>query len=153
MIMGKQRTGGSYEVLQKTLYQTGGLLYGAVRGIARGAQRLLASRSAPVRRRLPGETEVDRALRELGEMLYGTHTGNPTESSVLLTKLEEIDALKAHASEEALRSPLIIEAEYTASEPNHTTPPACPHCGKKTAPHARFCMYCGKPLSAHSGNN
>ena len=32
-------------------------------------------------------------LRRVGEMIYATHTGNPTESEVLLAKLREIDAI------------------------------------------------------------
>ena len=38
---------------------------------------------------------MDAALRQVGEMIYATHTGTPTESEVLLAKLQEIDALRA----------------------------------------------------------
>ena len=35
--------------------------------------------------------EVNTCLRELGELLYATHTGTPTDSDVLLAKMQEID--------------------------------------------------------------
>lgn len=38
---------------------------------------------------------INAALRELGELLYATHTGTPTDSEALLAKMEEIDRLKA----------------------------------------------------------
>ena len=41
---------------------------------------------------------VKTKLQELGELLYATHTGTPTESEVLFAKMEEIDALKAIAN-------------------------------------------------------
>lgn len=37
---------------------------------------------------------VSTALREVGEMIYATHTGTLTESEVLLAKLQEIDGLR-----------------------------------------------------------
>ena len=39
------------------------------------------------------ESQVNTALKELGKMLYATHTGTPTESEVMIAKLEEIDKL------------------------------------------------------------
>ncbi len=34
---------------------------------------------------------VNVGLRELGELLYATHTGTPTDSELLLEKMREID--------------------------------------------------------------
>ena len=45
------------------------------------------------------EGEMDEKLMEAGEMVYATHTGNPTESEELLEKLREIDGLKAQLTE------------------------------------------------------
>lgn len=45
------------------------------------------------------EGEMDEKLMEAGEMVYATHTGNPTESGELLEKLREIDELKARLAE------------------------------------------------------
>jgi len=45
------------------------------------------------------EGEIDGKLMEAGEMVYATHTGNPTESEELLAKLREIDELKARLEE------------------------------------------------------
>lgn len=42
---------------------------------------------------------INAALRELGELLYATHTGTPTDSEALLAKMEEIDRLKARVRE------------------------------------------------------
>ena len=39
------------------------------------------------------EASVLTELRHVGEMIYGTHTGHPTDSEVLFAKLQEIDAL------------------------------------------------------------
>lgn len=45
------------------------------------------------------EGEMDEKLMEAGEMVYATHTGNPTESEELLEKLREVDELKARLAE------------------------------------------------------
>ena len=42
---------------------------------------------------------VNVGLRELGELLYATHTGTPTDSELLLEKMREIDELKARLRE------------------------------------------------------
>ena len=42
---------------------------------------------------------VNVGLRELGELLYATHTGTPTDSDRLLEKMQEIDGLKARLRE------------------------------------------------------
>ena len=36
---------------------------------------------------------INVGLRELGELLYATHTGTPTDSELLLEKMREIDAV------------------------------------------------------------
>ena len=42
---------------------------------------------------------MDEKLMEAGEIVYGTHAGNLTESEELLEKLREIDDLKARLAE------------------------------------------------------
>lgn len=39
------------------------------------------------------QAELNLQLREVGELMYATHTGHPTDSRVLLEKLETIDHL------------------------------------------------------------
>ena len=62
------------------------------------------------------QAEINTALQELGELLYATHTGNPTDSEILLQKLQEVDALKAQIAG--------LEAQIRREEAAHT----CPVC-------------------------
>ena len=39
------------------------------------------------------KSDIRIKMQELGELLYATHTGSPTDSEVLLSKMQEIDAL------------------------------------------------------------
>ena len=80
------------------------------------------------------KANVNTALRELGEMLYATHTGTPTDSEVLLAKMQEIDAMKAEIAEsEAL---LGKEAEKAS----------CETCGASVQDADLFCRECGDKL-------
>lgn len=80
------------------------------------------------------EGEMDAKLMEAGEMVYATHTGNPTESEELVEKLREIDDLKARLAE--------------LNETLGRTPegPACPDCGEDVREGDRFCRSCGRKL-------
>ena len=80
------------------------------------------------------EGEMDERLMEAGEMVYATHTGNPTESEELLEKLREIDDLKARLSE--LNDTLGRKPEGAA----------CPACGGAVQDGDRFCRSCGGKL-------
>lgn len=76
------------------------------------------------------KAEVNVTMRELGELLYATHTGNPTDSEVLLAKMQEIDALKAQIA--ALQGEKFV---------------ACPFCGTHSHDGDAFCRECGNPLN------
>ncbi len=78
------------------------------------------------------EGEMDGKLMEAGEMVYATHTGNPTESEELLAKLREIDVLKARLAE--LNGTLGRKASV------------CPGCGGALKEGDRFCRFCGEKL-------
>lgn len=75
--------------------------------------------------------EVNACLRELGELLYATHTGTPTDSDVLLAKMQEIDGLKARLRE--LEGDLVIHL-------------LCPRCGREVCPDDVYCRDCGEKL-------
>ena len=78
------------------------------------------------------EGEVDGKLMEAGEMVYATHTGNPTESEELLAKLHEIDELKARLAE--------LNAELGRERRT------CPVCGASAGERDAFCRECGGRL-------
>ena len=73
---------------------------------------------------------VKTAMQELGQLLYATHTGNPTDSEVLLAKMQEIDALKAQIAE--------LQGETVTT---------CPFCGVRAQDGDVFCRECGNPLN------
>ena len=75
--------------------------------------------------------EVNTCLRELGELLYATHTGTPTDSDRLLEKMQEIDGLKARLRE--------LEGEPVI----HLL---CPCCGSEVREGDVYCRECGEKL-------
>ena len=74
---------------------------------------------------------VNVGLRELGELLYATHTGTPTDSDRLLEKMQEIDGLKARLRE--------LEGEPVI----HLL---CPCCGSEGREGDVYCRDCGEKL-------
>lgn len=82
------------------------------------------------------KTQVDEKLREVGQMVYSTHTGSPTDSEFLLEKLREIDELNAQIRE--------LSAEIQkAAEPDSVI---CPVCGTPAHKNDKFCRGCGAKL-------
>ena len=81
---------------------------------------------------LDRKAEVNTLLREIGELLYATHTGAPSDSDIMLAKLQEIDGLKA---------------EITALEEKlGRKPDTCETCGAVVREDAVFCEECGEKL-------
>ena len=80
------------------------------------------------------EGEMDGKLLEAGEMVYATHTGTPTESEELLSKLQEIDVLKAQL--DGLNAALGRTPDISA----------CPTCGAAVQEGDHFCRSCGEKL-------
>ena len=76
-----------------------------------------------------------REKQEVGEMIYATHTGSPTDSDILLEKLQEIDKLYAQ----------IAELETLLGKTERV--PACADCGAPLREGDRFCRDCGCPLN------
>ena len=82
------------------------------------------------------ESQVNAGLRDLGKMLYATHTGTPTESEVLLEKLTEIDKLNEEL--EILKGGIAKETPAPI--------PTCPTCCAQTREGDEFCRECGGKL-------
>ena len=77
---------------------------------------------------------VNVGLRELGELLYATHTGTLTESEVLLAKLQEIDGLRQQIDR--------LEREIARLQGGAV----CPFCGAAARSGDVFCRECGQKL-------
>ena len=82
------------------------------------------------------KTQVAEKLREVGQMIYSTHIGSPTDSESLLEKLREIDELNARIRE--------LNAEIQrATEQDGVI---CPVCGTLALKNDKFCRGCGAKL-------
>lgn len=125
-----------YELLdavQRTAVQAGNVASDAAYGMSKKANELLAVAKLNIKiMELKGNVKTQ--MQELGELLYATHTGNPTESDVLLEKLQEIDALYAQI------------AEYEEQIGKETAVPTCSTCGAEIQEDAAFCGECGEKL-------
>ncbi len=99
--------------------------------IAYGVRREAEARAAAARLRWQAakvEGQVDGKLMEVGELIYATHTGNPTDSDVLEGQLREIDELK-------------VQLDDLSGAPG-----PCPVCGGAVRPGDRYCRSCGGKL-------
>ena len=125
-----------YELIEKvraTAIQVGGTAADAAYIAGQKAEELLSVAKANVK--IAGlKADVNTALREAGELIYATHTGNPTDSEVLLAKLQEVDALYAQI------------AEYEEQIGREAAAPACGTCGAAVQEDAAFCGECGEKL-------
>ena len=125
-----------YELLEKvqeTAYQVGDTAADAAYGVGKKACALLSVAKLNIRV-ADLKAQVNTALRKAGELLYATHTGAPTESEVLLEKLQEIDGLKAEIAQ--------LQSEIRKEEAAHT----CPTCGSFVNEGDAFCGACGGEL-------
>ena len=80
------------------------------------------------------EDAVEKALEEVGRLLYATHTGTPTDSEVLQAKLQEIDELRAEI------------ARLRGKPADHGKSRICAACGAINWPGDDFCRSCGGKL-------
>ncbi len=119
--------------VRRTAWQAGDLAADAVYGAGQMADDLLSSAKLRVRAATV-EGDINGKLMEVGEMVYATHTGNPTESEALLAKLQEIDELKAQL------------ADINDALGRVPADPVCPTCGAAAREGDTFCRQCGGKL-------
>jgi hypothetical protein len=119
--------------VQQTAVQVSDTAVDAAYGVGKKAGELLST--VKLRARVADrKLEVNTQLREVGEMLYATHTGTPTDSEILLAKLREIDETKAEIRD--------LEAQLGKETP----PQTCPTCGAVNQDGDQFCRECGGKL-------
>lgn len=119
--------------VQRTAGQMGGVAADAAYGVGRKAGELLSTGKLRIQIATM-EGQVEGCLAEIGEMMYATHTGVPTDSEELLEKLREIDGLKAHIAE--------LNAQIDQARQSSL----CPVCGAAVCPGDVFCRECGGKL-------
>ena len=119
--------------VQRTASQMGDMASDAAYGVGKKAEELLSVAKMNIQI-AELKAQVNTSLREVGEMIYGTHTGTPTESEVLLEKLQEIDGLHARIT------------ELSAKAAKASAGAACPFCGAPSRPGDVFCRECGSKL-------
>lgn len=121
------------ETVQRTAIQAGDVAVDAAYSVGKVAGELLSVAKLNVRI-MDRKAAVNTALKEVGEILYATHTGNPSDSEILLAKLREIDVLKAEIAE--------MQGQIKREEEAHT----CHTCGSEVREGAAFCVECGEKL-------
>ena len=110
--------------------QAGDLAVNTAHGLKKKAGETLSA--AKQRLRIAAlEGEIEGTLAEIGELLYATHTGTPTDSEVLQEKLRKIDALKT---------------EIAVLKGGPDRPVVCAVCGTQSRPGDVFCRFCGGKL-------
>ena len=124
---------GILECVRETAAAAGNAVADAACDISSRAMELVMAGRRNVRM-AELESSVLTELRHVGEMIYATHTGNPTESEVLLAKLREIDAL--YDEIDALKR----EAAITKGNP------VCGACGGVGEKGDVYCRDCGRQL-------
>ena len=122
-----------FETVQRTAVQAGNVASDAAYGVGKKANELLAVAKLNIKI-MELQRTVKQQMQELGELLYATHTGNPTDSDVLLAKLEEVDGLYAQIAE--------LEDQIGKEAPV----PTCGTCGAAVQEDALFCGECGEKL-------
>ncbi len=80
------------------------------------------------------QEEIDLQMQAVGEMVYATHRGTPSDSQVMAQILEYVDSL--YEDQETYRRQLkaLQGARF------------CPDCGAENEKDSAFCAQCGHPL-------
>ena len=119
--------------VQRTASQMGDVASDAAYGVGKRAEALLSTAKLNIRA-AELKAQVNEQLKSVGEMIYATHTGTPTDSEILQAKLEEIDGLKAEIA--------ALEAQIGKERAAHT----CATCGAVVRDGDAFCRECGGKL-------
>ena len=128
-----ERLQGILDSVQRTATSAASTASGAAYSVGKKANQLLSTGKLNIRI-AELKAEVARQLQAVGEMVYATHTGDPTSSDELLGKLREIDVLNAQINS--------LSAELWAQ---HGTA-VCPACGAAAKAGDVFCRSCGARL-------
>ena len=121
------------DTVQKTAIQVGDTAE-SVTYLAGKKAGLLLSAAKLNMRIMERKGAVNDALREVGEIVYATHTGTPSDSEVLLEKLQKIDAMKAEIA--------AMEIEAGKASVVRT----CATCGAEAREEDTYCRECGEKL-------
>lgn len=121
------------DCVQRTANEMGEAASDAAYGVSRMATELLSVAKLNIQVN-ELRSQIGDRLREVGEMMYATHTGDPTDSGDLLAKLQEIDGLKARAA--------AMDAEIARLRGEAV----CPGCGGAKREGDVFCRHCGAKL-------
>ena len=119
--------------VQRTAVQVSDAAVDAAYGVGKKAGELLSVAKLNIRL-VDLRAEVNLQLREVGEMIYATHTGTLTESEVLLAKLQEIDGLRQQIDR--------LEREIARLQGGAVYP----FCGAAARSGDVFCRECGQKL-------
>ena len=121
------------EKMENGAYITGAVASDVVAGASSKATKLLEVAKL-TRNQMDLQSSVQTALGEVGAMMYATHTGTPTNSDVLVEKLEEIDALNIEIVK--------LEQKITYLQARAV----CTQCATPTKQKSVFCGECGARL-------
>ena len=119
--------------IQRTAGQVSDTAADAAYGVGKKAEALLSTAKLNIRA-ADLKAQINAQLKTVGEMIYATHTGTPTDSEILQAKLEEIDSLKAQIA--------ALEAQIGKERAAHT----CATCGAVVRDGDAFCRECGGKL-------
>lgn len=84
------------------------------------------------------QDEIMLQMCALGELVYATHCGNPSDSDDLQTILEYIDDLHDEIDGHEQQMKLLRGIR------------SCPICGGETRPADSYCQHCGQPMPKQS---
>ena len=121
------------DTVQKTAVQAGDAASNVAYAAGKKADSLLSAAKVNVKI-MEKQRQVEEALKGVGSILYATHTGSPSDSDLLLEKLQAIDALKAEIAE--------LEIQSGKAEKVRT----CHACGAEAQKDDQFCRECGEKL-------
>ena len=106
---------------------------------ARAAEKAAGLKDAVQLRRAIADLqeEIDLQMQAVGEMVYATHRGTPSDSTVMAQILEYVD--------------ILYEDQQTYRRQHRALQGArfCPECGAENEKGSAFCAQCGHPLSGN----